>query len=64
MITPERKIKTLTFIAVFLLAINIAMVIFFIYNRPAAQAHPSKNQSIVATFLQNDIGFDEHQMEL
>jgi hypothetical protein len=64
MIIPQKKIKSLTFIVIVLLAINIAMIIFFINNKPAEQNPPEKNQSIVATFLQNDIGFDEHQMEL
>lgn len=64
MIAPERKIKSLTFIVIFLLAVNVAMIIFFISNKPPEQNSTSKHQNMVATFLQNDIGFDDHQMGL
>jgi len=64
MITPEKKIRSLSFIIAFLLITNIVMLLFFVFSKPAASAPPSKDENLVATFLQNEMGFDEQQMAL
>ena len=64
MMTPEKKIRSLTFIIVFLLVTNIVMLLFFIFSKPAVHSSPAKDENLVATFLQQQIGFDEQQMDL
>ncbi|MEP6595858.1 MAG: hypothetical protein ABJA71_07915 [Ginsengibacter sp.] len=59
-----KKIRSLTFIIAFLLVTNIVMILFFIFSKPCRRSSPAKDENMVATFLQNEIGFNEKQMSL
>ena len=63
MMTTQKKIRSLAFIIAFLLVTNIVMLLFFIFSKPCTPVPPPKDENVVATFLQNDIGFDEQQMK-
>ena len=61
MITTERKVRSLGFIAGFLLLTNIVMLVFFIYLREGKKTMHTR-ENLVGNFLKNDIGFDDSQM--
>ena len=62
--TPEKKIRSLTFIIAFLLVTNIVMLLFFILSKPCTRTERPKDENLVATFLKNEIAFDDQQMDL
>jgi hypothetical protein len=62
MMTPGKKIQSLTFIIAFLLVTNSVMILFFIFSKPCKPVPPPKDENVVATFLQKELGFDEWQM--
>jgi len=64
MMTPEKKIRSLIFIIAFLLVTNIVMLLFFIFSKPCTPAERPKDENLVATFLKNEIAFDNQQMDL
>jgi protein CpxP len=62
--TTEKKIRSLILIIAFLIVTNIVMLLFFVFSKPCVHNPPPKDENLVATFLQNEIQFDEKQMDL
>ena len=61
MMSSDRKIRSLGFIAGFLLITNIIMLIFFIgINDGKKTMHVREN--LIGNFLKKDIGFNDNQM--
>jgi protein CpxP len=64
MMTPEKKLRSLTFIIAFLLLTNISMVLFFVFSKPCCKTPPPKDENLVGTFLREEMKFDEKQLDL
>lgn len=61
--TAEKKIKSLFIVIAFLFITNVVLLLFFIFNKSDGHnSHRGEKRSIIESFLQDQIGFDEQQM--
>lgn len=58
----DRKVRSLGFIAAFLLVTNIIMLVFFLGIKDGRKNSQQKG-NVVGGFLQKEVGFDSKQME-
>ena len=62
MMNNDRKLRSLGFIAGFLLLTNIIMLVFFLGINDGKRNSQQKG-NVVGSFLQKEVGFDSKQME-
>lgn len=63
MMTPEKKIRSLVIVIAFLFITNVLLLLFLIFNKSSHHnSHGGEKRSIIESFLQDQIGFNEQQM--